>query len=314
MGDLKSSGILAFCRRFPDEQACLETIFTNKFADHLPCPRCGQTGAWGKVRGTKKYFHACRHQISPLNGTAFYRSNLSLTACFYAILLFANCSSGVRSSFLRRQLGLGPKSSHRLSNRVRLHMAAYARPETLGGPGKRVEVDEVLLRHIRIADREQLQKAIVMGLTCEGKVITGIIPDRKRATLHAHIVKHVKPGSTVITDDWIGYRGIGQLGYRHIPVNHSKGYFNEAGNSTCAIDSYWASLRRMMRRYHQVAPENLWLFLAEAECRYNFRHRRELMFDELISHWPALTQEHLGRLERRFDWRLVHSPSDAAQE
>lgn len=300
---MASTGILEFCRRFPDEEACLQAIFECKFADHSPCPRCGTIGRWGAIRGTKKYFHSCRRQISVLKDTAFYRSNLSLTACFYAILLFANCSSGIRSSFLRKQLGLLPKSAHRLCNRVRLHMSTYERPIALGGPGKRVEVDEVLLRHVRIPGQDRLETAMVMGMVCEGRVITGIVSDRKRQTLHANIQRYVRRGSTIVTDDWAAYKGLDRLGFKHISVNHSRGFFNEAGFSTGEIDSYWASLRRAMRGYHQVAPSNLWIYLAEIECRYNFRHDRDLFFEALISRWPALTPSSIPVFKRKFDWR-----------
>lgn len=301
-------GILEFCRRFPNEEACLNTIFNNKFGDHTPCPHCGVTGGWGRLRGTKKYFHSCRRQVSPLKGTAFYRSNMSLTAYFYAILLFSNCASGVRSSFLRRQLGIHPKSAHRLCNRIRLHMATYERPPKLGGPGKLVEVDEVLLRHALCPGKSQHQPTIVMGMACQGKVITGIVADRKRQSLHANILKFVETGSTIVTDDWCAYKGLERLGFKHISVNHSRGFLNEHGFSTCEIDSYWATLRRAMRGYRQTAPANLWMFLAEIECRHNFRHDRSALFETLISHWPTITADNLATFERRFDWRSNHQP------
>lgn len=242
-------------------------------------------------------------QVSPLKDTAFYRSNITLSAYFYAILLFSNSSSGVRSSFLRRQLGLLPKSAHRLCNRIRLHMATYERPAKLGGPGTLVEVDEVLLRHVLAPGKNQHEAMIIMGLACQGKVITGMVADRKRKSLHANILKFVEPGSRIVTDDWVAYKGLDQLGFEHISVNHSKGFFNEDGYSTSGIDSYWATLRRAMRGYHQVAAPNLWLFLAEIECRYNSRHDGGALFDKLISHWPALTPRSILTYERRFDWR-----------
>lgn len=296
-------GISEFCRRFPDPDACLEAIFAAKFGEHSPCPHCGKIGSWGKVQGTNKYFHTCRRQISPLKDTPFYRSNISLAAYFYAILLFSNCSSGIRSSFMRRQLGLPPKSAHRLCNRVRLHMATYERPDMLGGPGARVEIDEVLLRHVRLPGQPQLANTIILGMICDGRVIAGIVEDRTRRTLHTNIVQRVKPGSTIVTDDWISYRGLNSLGFEHVTVNHSVGYFNQDGFSTGQIDSYWATLRRTMRGYHQVAAHNLWLFLAETECRYNFRDDRSAAFERLISHWPTVDKESLAQIERRFDWR-----------
>jgi len=182
-------------------------------------------------------------------------------------------------------------------------MATYERPAKLGGPGKLVEVDEVLLRHALDRGKNRHQATIVMGVACQGKVLTGIIANRKRQSLHANILKYVEAGSTIVTDDWCAYKGLDRLGFDHISVNHSQGYFNQNGYSTCEIDSYWASVRRAMRGYHQMAAPNLWMFLAEIECRYNFRHERDALFEHLISHWPALTPESVLAFERRFDWR-----------
>jgi transposase-like protein len=184
-----------------------------------------------------------------------------------------------------------------------LHISAYDRPTTLGGPGRTVEVDEVLLRHARPLGGQRCDATIVLGIACEGQVIAGIVADRKRQTLHANIQKYVEPGSTIVTDDWQAYKGLVKLGFKHITVNHSKGYFNDRGKSTCQIDSYWATLRRAMRGYHQVSPKNLWLFLAEVEFRYNLRHDRSSVFDRLIAHWPALTTDSVALIEQRFDWR-----------
>ncbi|MBU2587654.1 MAG: IS1595 family transposase [Alphaproteobacteria bacterium] len=296
------TGILEFCQRFPDEEACLNWIFEKKFGGHTPCPLCDSFGRWTKVKGTKKFQHACHKQISLLAGTAFYRSNIPLSACFYAMLLFANSSSGVRTSFLRKQLGLGTKSAHRLSNCIRLHMSAWDRPTQLGGPGKLVEVDEVLLRHLRKPGVPNLDSALVMGIACEEQVLCGIVPDRKRETLHRNIKKFVAPDSIVVTDDWVAYRKLADLGFRHITVNHSQGYFNTEGYSTGKIDSYWAVVRRAMRGYHQVSQYNLWLFIAEIECRYNMRHSTESIFDTLVSHWPSVIGDDLEALRLKYDW------------
>jgi transposase-like protein len=292
--------------RFPDEEACLFKVFEGKFGNGQLCQYCGDMGVWRKIGGTKKYRHSCGRQISPCKDTAFYRSNVSLMAHFYAILLFSNCSSGVRSTFLRKQLGLGPKSAHELCNRVRLHMAAYERAERVGGVGKIVEVDEVLLRHVRHIGTQRHQAVIVMGIFCEGQILSGIISDRTRGSLHARIQQYVRPGSTVVTDDWQAYKGLERFGYNHVAVNHSLGFFNEGGFSTCQIDSYWASLRRAMRSYHQVAPHNLWLFLAEIECRYNSRQDRPSLFNRLVSNWPKIAPDTIKALEHRFDWRHKH--------
>ncbi|MBD2843551.1 IS1595 family transposase [Erythrobacter rubeus] len=300
------TSIVEFFDRFPDERACLAQVFRTKWGDHSPCPNCGVIGAWAIIRGTKKYNHRCRKQFSPMKGTAFYRTNLSLMAVFYALQLFANSSSGIRSTFIRKQLGIGLRAAHRLCNQVRLHIAAYDRAQQLGGPGKTVSVDELYLRHSVNRRQKRHDGAIVLGFACEGKVLCGIVPDRKRATLHRHIRRHVRPGSSVITDDWLGYKKLEQVGYHHISVNHSLGYFfDEFGRSTNEIETFWASMRRSLRLYHQTADHNLWRFLAEIEFRYNHRFSKVSPFDILISHWPDLESFDRGALQQRFDWRVL---------
>ncbi|MFO6446969.1 IS1595 family transposase [Erythrobacter sp. NE805] len=296
-------GILEFCNTFPDEDACLDWVFKSKFGGNSACPGCGRQGKWTKIKSTKKYMHHCRLHISVMKDTPFYRTNIPLTVVFYCIFLFCNSNTGIRGSFLRKQLALSPKAAHRLANSIRLHMAASTDTGMIGGAGKLVEADEVLLRHVRRPGCAQLEATIVQGFACDGEVRMGIVADRKRATLHANIVANVRPGSTIVTDDWAAYRGVEQLGFKHITVNHSKGYFNEQGYSTCEIDSCWGALRRAFRGYQQVAPHNLWLYLAEFQARYNLRRSKGGVFENIIASWPTLSPAWIKKLEGRFDWR-----------
>ncbi|MEP5761524.1 MAG: IS1595 family transposase, partial [Litoreibacter sp.] len=144
---------------------------------------------------------------------------------------------------------------------------------------------------------------IVLGIMCEGLLLSGIIPDRKRKTLEAAISKWVHPQSKIITDDWVGYKRLSSLGFIHLTINHSSGYFSDFnGNSTCEIDSYWATLKRSLRLYHQVSAKNLWLYLAENEFRYNHRFSNCQPFEDLISHWPELDSTVLEKLKNRYNW------------
>lgn len=44
---------------------------------------------------------------------------------------------------------------------------------------------------------------------------------RDRATLERLIRKHCRPGSVIMSDEWQGYRYLGQIGYQHHTVNHT---------------------------------------------------------------------------------------------
>jgi len=226
-------------------------------------------------------------------------------AWFYAFLLFANTSIGVRAGFVRKQLGLGHRSSYRLCRMIRVHMATMARPEMLGGEGKTVHIDEVHLRYIVPNGGGRHESAIVLGFACEGQVLSGIIPDRRSATLIPQIVARVRPGSRIVTDMLSGYQRLGKLGFDHVMINHSVAFHDFRGNSNNEIEAYWSTVRRMMRASRQVSREHLWTFLAEIEFKYNRRHTKKSIFEEMVSHFPLIDVDNEDAelaIRRRFDW------------
>jgi hypothetical protein len=53
------------------------------------------------------------------------------------------------------------------------------------------------------------------------------VKDRTKKTLYPLIRKHIKPGTTIISDDWPAYRAIGKqlgkpMGYKHYTICHKK--------------------------------------------------------------------------------------------
>jgi|GEM_PF-2669488 len=268
----------------------------------MVCPHCGEHGRWTYIGGTKKFLHTCRKQVSILAGTPFYRSNISLMAVFYAVLLFVNSSHGVHSSLLRKHLGLGTKTAHRLGNLIRLHMASLQPLRMVGGTTDPVVIDEVYLRYFRAAGSGSLQPKILLGLAHQGQVQCGFVEARTKNELEHAILKSVRPGSKIMTDQWVGYANLTRLGYHHSWVNHSRGIFYRNGVSTVEIDSCWASFRRSLRLYGQVAVKNAWLYLAEMQFRYNFRGRPREAFEFLISSWPDVSSEPEESLRSRFEW------------
>ena len=300
---MKGTSVLEFRDRFPDEESCLRHVFRQRFGPEGRCPNCGVSGKIRRAPKTKKYNHLlCRTQFSVLKDTIFYRSNLSLMAWFYCLLLFCNFSNGVRSSLVRKQLGLGVKSAHRLCNRIRLHLACYARPEKLGGPGKKVYIDETHIKYLTSRRTDPRAHAWVMGIACDGKVLTGIVNDRKSSTFRRAIDRFVEPDSIIVTDQYRSYAWLKRAGWQHIAVNHSRAFHDFYGTDNIEIETYWAVLKRALRSYRQTTPENLWLFIAEIECRYNHRHDERSFFDAMIECFPALHPYYLEETKSRYVW------------
>lgn len=295
------TGIREFTQRFPNSDACLEHIFQTRWGDHTPCPKCQRFGAWSRINGRNAYLHTCRAHVSVLQGTIFYASNLPLNLWFYSLLLSANSSHGVRSSFLRKQLGIGLKSSHRIGTSIHYQMASYNRPTQLGGPGKKVVIDEVHLKNVTNPDHSR-REVIVMGMACDGQLISGIIPDRRKETLMANIARFVRTGSTIITDGWLGYHSLSKLGWEHIVVNHCRAFHDFHGHTTNEVDCYWAILRRTLRAYRQISMEGLPSLLGEVEFRFNRRNAKVSLFEELISRFDCLAVDGTDGIDKRFNW------------
>src|SRR3989304_2626879 len=89
--------LMEFMRDFPDDDACLEWLWLNRFsADgvHAECPKCDTE------RPFKRYATAqqrqswtcttCGHHVHPTAGTIFPKSSTSLHLWFYAMYLMTS--------------------------------------------------------------------------------------------------------------------------------------------------------------------------------------------------------------------------------
>ncbi len=180
-------------------------------------------------------------------------------------------------------------------------MASYNRPAQLGGPGKTVVIDEVYLKNVTNPDHSR-RAVIVLGMVCDGQLINGIIPDRKKKTLMANVAKFVREGSTIVTDGWIGYHSLSKLGWEHIAVNHSRAFHDFHGHTTNDVECYWAILKRTLRAYRQISMEGLPSLLGEVEFRFNRRNANVSLFDELITRFDCLSVNGTDGMNKRFSW------------
>ena len=92
---------------YPDDNACLDTVFEARFGDIKFCPKCGAETKFYRVK--KRQCYACMHcgyQLHPLADTIFRKSSTSLWNWFYAIYLFSVSKNGVSAKELERQLGV----------------------------------------------------------------------------------------------------------------------------------------------------------------------------------------------------------------
>ena len=76
-----------------------------------------------------------------------------------------------------------------------------------------------------------------------------VILDRTKQTLMPIIQTHIRPGTTVISDERRAYFDVGISGYTHQTVNHSENFIDPVtGAHTQSVEGHWSCTKRMMRK------------------------------------------------------------------
>lgn len=109
---------------------------------------------------------------------------------------------------------------------------------------------------------------VVGGRSREGQVISSVVQDNKRETLHGFINDNIEKGATVITDTWKSYNGL--TDFTHYKINHSVKEFVRGIVHTNGIESFWAILKRgYYGIYHYMSEKHLNRYVHEFSFRYN---------------------------------------------
>ena len=280
----KAPTVQKFFNKFSTDEACLEHLMMLRFGNPLYCPKCGAEGQFAKLKKLPAYAcPTCGHHIHPMVGTPFERSRTSLQKWFYAMYLFTTTRNGVSAKELQRQLGVTYKCAWRMGHELRKYMAAVDGDPPLNG---HVEVDETYIGGKRKGKRGRgaAGKTIVFGMVeRNGDVITRVVPNARSKTLYPHITESIEPGSMISTDEWVAYKSLPKIGYRHGVVDHSRDQWVNGEVHTNTIEGYWSMLKRSIRGTHiHVSRKHMSKYLGEFEFRWNLRHAPETMFARLL--------------------------------
>ena len=155
-----------------------------------------------------------------------------------------------------------------------------------------VEVDEAFIGGSRPGKRGRGaagKSLVLVAAEADGKKIGRIrmvrIADASAANLLAAISQTIEPGTTIQTDGWKGYSGLGKFGYSHEIIHHT----GEVGDNLLPrINLTISLLKRWLLGTHQgsVRPEHLDYYLDEFTFRFRFNRRsstfRGLLFYRLL--------------------------------
>ena len=272
--------LIQLMKKFPDD-ATAETWFVQvRWPDGIHCPHCGSPNVNTNTKHHSMPYRcrSCRKRFSTKTGTVMESSKLGFQIWAIAIFLIATNLKGISSMKLHRDLGITQKSAWFLAHRIR-ETFDFAWLPGFDGP---IEADETFIGGKRKNMSHEKRKQQT-GRGAVGKAVVAGVKDRKTGQVSARVVKgtdaltlqgfvryHVQPGTTVYTDEALGYQGMTDMD--HQTVNHSVGeYVNDMAH-TNGIESFWSMLKRGYQGiFHKISHWHLNRYVNEFCGRHNIR-------------------------------------------
>ena len=99
----------------------------------------------------------------------------------------------------------------------------------------------------------------MLGVNGEARrPVLRLVEKTSRGHLVPLIVHHVRPGTSIISDEWRSYRVLSGLGYHHHTVNHSRWYVDpRTGAHTQHVERAWRSYKEQIWRLRGNRSESL---------------------------------------------------------
>lgn len=317
----KFTSLLQHQAYFSNELVCMQYMEQTRWNGTPICPHCN-SDQYYRVRTRFKHPDLndykdfvcankdCRKKFTPLTGSIYGCSKLSLRIWFAAIYLVMRKKS-ISSLQLARDLGVSPKTAWFMLHRIRA-TATEKQPAQFEGT---VEADETFVggknknRHAEkkvknAQGRAFIDKTPVAGILQKSQYVelvdpeTGevkrdlikpsqirsqVVPNTSAESIMPFIRANLKPGSIIVSDEWHAYNGLsGQFDHR--VVDHGrKQYVNGAGDTSNGIENHWSHVKRnIIGIYHFVSRKHLQRYCDEFAFRHNHRLSSECERFEML--------------------------------
>ncbi len=278
-----------FHRMFNDESKCVEHMKAVVYPDGFICDECdSKDGYWVEDRRAFKCAD-CGHWNYLTEGTVMEKSKTPICVWFLGAYLQTTMTPGISAMMFQRQSGLTRyETAFQILHKIR---AAMVNPERSQLNGE-VEVDETFIGGEREGKRGRgaAGKSIVVGAVeivdgpkgpRAGRIRLQSVLDASGESLLDFVETQVEEGSTVVTDGWLGYKGLSKLGFDHDVVEGEDSV--EVAKEMEHIHRVFSLLKRwLLGTHHSVSPQHLPAYLNEFTFRFNRRGDPWLAFDTLL--------------------------------
>ncbi len=284
--------LVDFMREFPDDAACLEWLWRNRYSEdgeHAYCQKCEQVRVFKRYETSQQRqswtCNGCGYHLHPTAGTIYHKSSTSLHLWFYAMFLMTSTRCGISAKQMERELGVNYKTAARIMKKIRGDLMEQD-PTPLAGP---VEADETYIGGHRRNTRRgrpgaESHKVPVFGVVERGGRVRAVtVPNVRRGTVLPIVKKHVIPASLIYTDEYRSYDALTRAGYTHKRIAHAEQVYVSGDIHTNTIEGFWSLTKRGINGvYHSVSAKHLQGYLNEYAWRYNHRHDERAQFETLL--------------------------------
>ncbi|MCY4128808.1 MAG: IS1595 family transposase [Gammaproteobacteria bacterium] len=269
----KTLSLFNLMQSYPGKAEAVAYLERIRWGDSPCCSRCGADDGITRQKAKPENYWCkyCRQYFNAWTDTPLEYGKVELPKWIYAAYLLMTARKGISSLQLSKELEVTQTTAWYILHRLRI--ACGSQMEALRGV---VEVDEVYLggkdenRHEskKLHNQSKSERQTVLGMRERGgNTVAMPIEHADKETLHGAIHKHVRPGSTICTDENPAYGGVA---HRHKTVNHSaKEYVNDMAH-TNGIESVWAVLKRGFNGvYHNWSKKHCRQYVNEFAFRLN---------------------------------------------
>ncbi|MDD3591053.1 MAG: IS1595 family transposase [Sulfurovum sp.] len=125
-------------------------------------------------------------------------------------------------------------------------------------------------------------KTVLFGIVKRGdRIYTEVIPDTKRAMIHAIIRGKESVDSLAHSKEWRGYQGLVDMRHnKYFRVPHEVNASGEKHNRIDRLESFWSYAKYRLAKFRGIEKEKFNLHLKE--CEYRFNHRGEDLYKLLL--------------------------------
>jgi transposase-like protein len=277
--------ILDLITKFPDEKSCHQYLASNRWnTGEIICPfeNCGFNQSYVFSDGIRYKCKKCKTLFTAKTRTFMEASKLPTIKWLLAMYLIMH-KKGISSVQLAKDIGVTQKTAWFLLHRLRAGLGNEVKTAFEGT----VEIDETFVggknknRHYRkrvqykeVTGRAYPDKTPVFGMYHRetGTIRAMVISKKEFANIPRIITYNVQPGSTLMTDDWTGYRGVDKI-YNRFSIEHKKWIYADGDITTNRIENAWSHLKRGLHGiYIHVTPKHLNKYVQEFVFRFNNRN------------------------------------------